>query len=84
MNSIENRIKIVREKLRTYQIPKQIALNSHTLLLDTDSFIDSHLATLSTYRDNYIVALPYLERLEQLLKIVGNEDLVRAMGGNVK
>jgi hypothetical protein len=71
----EERINIVKEKLKRYEIPKQVALNSYTLILNTDQFIKSHLGYLETYEKNEIVTLIFLERMEEFLKVVGNEEI---------
>lgn len=71
----EERIRIAKEKLKRYEIPKQVALNSYTLILNTNHFIKSHLSYLETYANNEMVTEIFLVRLEEFLRVVGNEEI---------
>jgi formyltetrahydrofolate synthetase len=73
--TIEKRLEIVIQKLKMYQIPKRIAINSYTLILDSEKFIDTHISHVEKYKNNSVLSEVYLSRLEDFLSIVGNEHL---------
>lgn len=74
-NNFKDRLDIVFEKINRYKIPKMCALNSYTLILNTDVFIKSHLSSIEQYKDNPALIEVYLCRLEDLLRVAGNEEL---------
>jgi hypothetical protein len=53
-----------------------VAINSYTLILNTDGFIKSHLGYLETYANNEMITFIFLVRLEEFLRVVGNEEIV--------
>jgi hypothetical protein len=58
----------LEQNLISMNIPKQVQLNKHTLIIDTKSFIESHVGYIKTYKDNPSIYIPYLERLKELYK----------------
>lgn len=59
----------IQEKLNSLNIPKQVQLNKHTLILDTKLFIESHIQYVITYKDNKNIYMPYYSRLIELLNL---------------
>jgi hypothetical protein len=72
---IEERLQIIKQKLKDTIIPKSIALNSYTIITNPELFIESHLGYAETYKNFEGIANPYLKRLEEFLAIIRNEHL---------
>lgn len=50
---------------------KQIKLNSHSTIIDIPLFLESHLSFIRE-NDNKKVLIPYLQRLQELRKVIEN------------
>lgn len=65
---LQEKIEQIIQEVRKVKLTKKpISLDAHTTVTDQPRFIDYHISVLNNYKDNLIIARPFIRRLEQFI-----------------